>query len=65
MQLGIDEGYDLMPMNMVSFNMMEEEDEIIPKVKRAPDSIDYSGSYDKEIVCKGQKRTLQESIKDP
>ena len=44
-----DEGYKLISMNMVSFILMEEVDEIILKVKKAP-RLDYSSSYDKEII---------------
>ena len=52
-----DEGYDLMSMNMVNFVLMEEVDKIIPKVKRTP-RLDYSGSYDEEIILEGsQERT--------
>ena len=41
-------------MSMVNFVLMEEVDEIIPKVKRTPGS-DYSGSYDKEIILEGSQ----------
>ena len=45
-------GYHLISMNMVNFVLMEEVDEIIPKVKRTLGS-DYSNSYDKEIILEG------------
>ena len=50
-----DEGYALISMNMVNFVLMEEVDEIIPKVKGTL-GLNYSGShYDKEIILEGSQ----------
>ena len=50
-----DKGYDLVSINMVSFELMEEVDEIILEVKRAPGFAHYFNSYDKEIIFEGSK----------
>ena len=48
------EGYDLISMNMVSFVLMEEVNKVIFEVKRVP-ALDYSDSYDEEIILVGSK----------
>ena len=59
-----DEGNDLMSMNVVSFLLMEEVDEIIPEVKRALGS-DYIGSYEEEIIFEGSKVDTSRIIQRP
>ena len=48
------EGYELVSMNMVSFVIMEEVDEIILEVKKTL-GLDYSGSYDEKIIVEGSQ----------
>ena len=48
----IDEGNDLISMNMVNFVLLEEVAKVISKVRRTP-RLDYSSSYDEEIILEG------------